>query len=159
MYRACDFTYLKSEKHKLISQKIGYWVGAWRLDTGKQRVALVEAQENSFWCYRCSLSRAWWLFQGCMKERESESEVAQLCLTVCDPMDWSLPGFSVHGIFQARVLEWVAISFSWVYTYIQSYHIVQFKYVQFTLSQVWLNKTINKETTIIANLYVFIQQY
>ena len=36
----------------------------------------------------------------------------QLCLTLCDPMDCSLPGFSVHGILQARVLEWVAISFS-----------------------------------------------
>ena len=34
------------------------------------------------------------------------------CLTLCDPMDCSLPGFSVHGIFQARVLEWGAISFS-----------------------------------------------
>ena len=41
-----------------------------------------------------------------------KSEVAQLCLTLRDPMDCSLPGFSVHGIFQARVLEWVAISFS-----------------------------------------------
>ena len=41
-----------------------------------------------------------------------ESEVAQLCLTLCNPMDYSLPGSSVHGIFQARVLEWVAISFS-----------------------------------------------
>ena len=41
-----------------------------------------------------------------------ESEVAQSCLTLCDPMDCSPPGFSVHGIFQARVLEWVAISFS-----------------------------------------------
>ena len=40
------------------------------------------------------------------------SEVAQLCPTLCNPMDCSLPGFSVHGIFQARVLEWVAISFS-----------------------------------------------
>ena len=39
------------------------------------------------------------------------SEVAQSCLTLCDPMDCSLPGSSVHGIFQARVLEWVAISF------------------------------------------------
>ena len=38
--------------------------------------------------------------------------VAQLCPTLGDPMDWSLPGSSVHGIFQARVLEWVAISFS-----------------------------------------------
>ena len=38
--------------------------------------------------------------------------VAQLCLTICDPMDCSLPGSSVHGIFHARVLEWVAISSS-----------------------------------------------
>ena len=43
---------------------------------------------------------------------ESESEVAQSCLTPSDPMDCSLPGSSVHGIFQARVLEWVAIAFS-----------------------------------------------
>ena len=40
------------------------------------------------------------------------SEVTQLCLTLCDPMDCSLPGSSVHGIPQARILEWVAISFS-----------------------------------------------
>ena len=43
---------------------------------------------------------------------ERESEVTQSCPTLCDPMDCSLPDFSVHGIFQARVLEWVAISFS-----------------------------------------------
>ena len=42
---------------------------------------------------------------------ESESEVAQLCLTICNPMDCSLPVSSIHGIFQARVLKWVAISF------------------------------------------------
>ena len=41
---------------------------------------------------------------------KSESEVAQLYLTLCDPMDHSLPGSSVHGIFQARVLEWGAIT-------------------------------------------------
>ena len=41
-----------------------------------------------------------------------ESEVAQSCLALCDPMDSSLPGSSVHGIFQAGVLEWVAVSFS-----------------------------------------------
>jgi len=40
---------------------------------------------------------------------KSESEVAQLCPTLSDPMDCSLPGSSAHGIFQARVLEWVAI--------------------------------------------------
>ena len=40
---------------------------------------------------------------------ESESEVTQSCPTLCDPMNWSLPGFSVHGIFQARILEWVLL--------------------------------------------------
>ena len=44
--------------------------------------------------------------------KESESEVAQLCPTLCNPMDCSQSGSSVHGIFQARVLEWVAIAFS-----------------------------------------------
>ena len=44
--------------------------------------------------------------------QESESEVAQSCLTLSDLVDCSLPGSSVHGIFQARVLEWVAIAFS-----------------------------------------------
>ena len=43
---------------------------------------------------------------------KSESEVAQLCLTLRDPMDHSLSGSSVHGIFQERVLEWGAIAFS-----------------------------------------------
>ena len=43
---------------------------------------------------------------------KSESEVAQSCLTLSDPMDCSLPGSSVHGIFQARVLEWGAVAFS-----------------------------------------------
>ena len=43
---------------------------------------------------------------------KSESEVAQLCPTPSDPMDCSLPGSSIHGIFQARVLEWGAIAFS-----------------------------------------------
>ena len=47
----------------------------------------------------------------CM-EMKSESEVTQLCPTPSDPMDCSLPGFSIHGIFQARVLEWGAIVFS-----------------------------------------------
>ena len=43
---------------------------------------------------------------------KSESEVAQSCPTLSDPVDCSLPGSSVHGIFQARVLEWGAIAFS-----------------------------------------------
>ena len=43
---------------------------------------------------------------------KSESEVAQSCPTLSDPMDCRLPGSSIHGIFQARVLEWGAIAFS-----------------------------------------------
>ena len=46
-----------------------------------------------------------------MKEK-SESEVAQLCPTLSDPMDCSLPGSATHGIFQARILEWGIIAFS-----------------------------------------------
>ena len=51
-------------------------------------------------------------FPSLMHERKSESEVAQSCLTLRDPVDCSLPGSSVHGIFQSRVLEWGAIAFS-----------------------------------------------
>ena len=46
------------------------------------------------------------------RESESESEVAQSCPTLFDPIDCSVPGSSVHEIFQALVLEWIAISFS-----------------------------------------------
>ena len=46
----------------------------------------------------------------CMKVK-SERELAQSCPTLSDPIDWSLPGSSVHGIFQARALEWGAIAF------------------------------------------------
>ena len=51
-------------------------------------------------------------FPSPMHERKSESEVVQSCLTLCDPMDCSPPGSSIHGIFQARILEWGAIAFS-----------------------------------------------
>ena len=51
---------------------------------------------------------------------KSESEVAQSCLTLSDPMDDSLPGSSIHGIFQARVLEWVAIAFFTVHSYFKA---------------------------------------
>ena len=50
---------------------------------------------------------------------KSESEVAQLCPTLSDPMDHSPPGSPVHGIFQARALEWVAIAFSGIATTIE----------------------------------------
>src|SRR5574340_856504 len=52
----------------------------------------------------------------CMKVK-SEREVAQSCLTLSEPMDYSLPGSSIHGIFQAKILQWGAIAFSdlWFY--------------------------------------------
>ena len=59
---------------------------------------------------------------------EVVSEVAQSCPTVCDPMDCKLPGSSIHGIFQARVLEWGAMAFSrgssWPRDWTQVSHIV-----------------------------------
>ena len=56
----------------------------------------------------------------------SESEVAQSCPTLCDPMDCSLPDSSAHGIFQARVLEWGAIAFSnYVLWVSKSFHKVE----------------------------------
>src|SRR5574341_1454901 len=57
----------------------------------------------------------------CMKVK-SEREVTQSCPTLSDPVDCSLPGFSVHGIFQARVLEWGAIAFSVFSSYITPIH-------------------------------------
>ena len=70
----------------------------------------------------------------CM-EVKSVSEVAQSCLTLSDPMDCSLPGSSAHGIFQARVLEWVAIAFSEVYpiTHESNHHI-------FYSSVLWISR-------------------
>ena len=72
--------------------------------------------KNYFW----TLKERCWIYKS--KENiykllelnfvESESEVPQSCPTLCDPMDCSLQGSSIPGIFQARVLEWVVISFS-----------------------------------------------
>ena len=57
-----------------------------------------------------------------IKEDESEREVTQSCPTLCDPMDYSLPGSSLHEIFQARILEWVAIQHS---VYHSCYYLVE----------------------------------
>ena len=64
---------------------------------------------------KCTLTDEWIdkMWCVCMHMcNASESEVTQSCLTLCDPMGCSLPGSSVHGIFQAIVLEWIAIFFS-----------------------------------------------
>ena len=63
-------------------------------------------------CYWPVFSNFQILLIGVPKDTISESEVAQSCPTLCNPVDCSLPGSSVHGIFQAIVLEWIAISFA-----------------------------------------------
>ena len=64
-------------------------------------------------------ARIWYI--GVLQQRAGslniESEVAQSCLTLCDPIDYSLPISSVHGILQARILKWVAIPFSRGYSW------------------------------------------
>ena len=79
--------------------------------------------ENSLANWSCHLGSPLFAFQlgtvscrmehpWCQRWSESESEVTQSCPTLIDPMNGSLTGSSVHGIFQARVLEWSAIAFS-----------------------------------------------
>ena len=67
--------------------------------------------DHNYWSW-CALEPVFHNKRSLHAAIESESEVAQSCLTLCDPMDCSLPGSSLHGILQVRVLEWVAISFS-----------------------------------------------
>ena len=81
-----------------------------------------------------------------------ESEVAQLCPTLCNPMDCSLPGSSIHRIFQARVLEWGAISFSrrssqlsdwsWISRIVGRHHTV------WATREVWINVYYNMKNQI-----------
>ena len=87
----------------MITQLIG---GRTRIQTWALYIASVTPTYDF-----CSRQPAWFV-STTRVGLESESEVAQSCPTLCDPMDCSLPGSSVHGIFQARVLEWIAISFS-----------------------------------------------
>ena len=77
---------------------------------------MLSRQYPRFWGFICEPHKQRPFLHGAYiplrGERKKESEVAQLYLTLCDPMDCSPPGSSVHGILQARILEWVAISFS-----------------------------------------------
>ena len=73
-------------------------------------------------------------------EVKSQSEVAQSCPTLSDPMDCSLPGSSVHGIFQARVLEWGAIAFS----------VINTTDVEILASRLYISKDIAQALTINA---------
>ena len=72
-------------------------------------------QKGTFKCtldYAVTPSGKWRNDQILKASKIKSVLVAQPCPTLCDPIDYSLPGSSVHGIFQAKILEWVAISFS-----------------------------------------------
>ena len=78
----------------------------------------------------------------CMKVK-SESEVAQSCPTLSDPMDCSPPGSSIHGIFQARVLEWGAIAFSRQMYEDGSFHILLYTCMNRNLVKLLLPKQVH----------------
>ena len=82
---------------------------------GGNRGYLVEKRESK-WGERNQASNHTPKWKGVLKIRvlkvKSENEVVQSCPNLCDPMDCSVLGSSIHGIFQARILEWVAISFA-----------------------------------------------
>ena len=105
-----------------------------------------------------NLDQGWKIWQMKMLE----SLVVQPCLTLCDPMDCSPPGSSVHGIFQARVLEWVAIFFSrgssqprdrtWVS------HIVSRCFTDWATREV-MNIYFNFNFKLITNFFFFYYKY
>ena len=80
---------------KIVEAHRHFWNNQWRLYSHRCPMREAESNNETKWHWK-------W----------KESEVAQLCPILCDPMDRSLPGSSVRGIFQAIVLEWIAISFS-----------------------------------------------
>ena len=82
---------------------------------------------------------------------KSKSEVAQSCLTLSDPVDCSPPGYSVHGILQARVLEWVAIAFSECGRNVFSLNIENVYFEQITITKYYTE--INFERIIRAIKY------
>ena len=83
---------------------------------------------------------------------KSESEVTESCPTLSDPMDCSLPGSSVHGIFQARVLEWGAIAFSDNTLYLDTNMIDFFK-------MDWLTKPFNQLYVQALAMYTYVQLF
>ena len=99
---------LGSSVHGILQARTLEWVG--RLSSrgsspsrDQTHVSYVSCIGRWVLCHECHT----WEAKTPLK---SESEVAQLCPTLCDPMDCTLPGSSLHGILQARVPEWVAIS-------------------------------------------------
>ena len=92
------------------------YVGSWLVSALVISICGEETGAGMDWGRKCAwnvtLSHSWAHRELWRKDEWQVSDITQLCPTLCDPMDCSLPGSSVQGIFQARVLEWVDISFS-----------------------------------------------
>ena len=92
----------------------------------------------------------------CMKV-ESESEVAQSCPTLSNPMDCGPPGSSIHGIFQARVLEWGAIAFSTLFLQLMNYSL-QSAFISLE-TQICLYSSSNLQYFLASYLIYFLQYF
>ena len=98
-----------------VSYTAGRFITIWATREAQIDSTLFDYRRGSPYFVACSLKKYILpTYQKLLlwKDAWVRSEVTQSSLTLCDPMDCSLPGSSVHGIFQARVLEWVAIPFS-----------------------------------------------
>ena len=121
LYCIQGYCYHLSKFHIYICVSILYWDGGawWAAVYGVEQSwtrlkRLSSSSSILYWCF------SFWRTSLCiigssfihLIEKSERKKVSQSCLTLCDPMDYRLPGSSVCGIFQARILEWVAISFS-----------------------------------------------
>ena len=90
------------------------------------------------------------LEQSCLilQNRKSENEVTQSCPTLCDPMDYSLSGSSVHGIYQARILDWIAISFSRRSS--QPGDWTQVSHIEGSLFTIWATREVQQRLVLIS---------
>ena len=88
--------------------------------------------------------------EGLISQIHKWSEVAQSCLTLCDPMDSSLSGSSVHGIFQARILVWVAMPFSRESSWPRDQTCVSFVSIWETLGRNWFDGLVPKSYLTLA---------
>ena len=98
--------------HKNVQGGIASWLYSWK-PCAQIKFVVLEKGEKKYW-ETTGLSRLFpnIYIYGHLGKRLQWGEVAQSCPTLCDPMDCNLLGFSIHGILQARILEWIAISFS-----------------------------------------------
>ena len=119
-HNICFKIYLCKSKERITwawegRQKSSWMEKPWRVRKGATETVwggggkTCESMQTDCWA---GLGISWWAIPQNTLHVKCESEVSRLCPTLCDPMDCSPPGFSIHEIFQARILEWVAISFS-----------------------------------------------